>query len=78
MVPQTYHDFLPFSAAAIFRANLTEGSQGIDGVERDASDNRQALEKAMGATIADRHALHRADRDESFKRVCAELNLLPD
>ncbi len=77
LVPQTYHDFLPFSAAAIFRANLTEGSRGIDGVARDASDNRRTLEQAMGTTIADRHDLHRRDRDESLRRVCAELNLLP-
>ena len=77
LVPQTYHDFLPFSAAAIFRANLTEGSRGIDSVKRDASDNRRILEGAMGTAIADRHALHRSDRDESLRRVYAELNLQP-
>ncbi len=77
LVPQTYHDFLPFSAAAIFRANLTEGSQGIGGAGQDASENRWLLEKAMGKTIADRHDLHRHDREESLRRVCAELNLLP-
>ena len=77
LVPQTYHDFLPFSAAAIFRANLTEGSRGIDAAGRDPSDNRQRLEKAMGTTVADRHDLHRRDREESLRHVCAELNLLP-
>ncbi len=77
LVPQTYHDFLPFSAAAIFRANMTEGTRGTSDVGQDASDNRRRLEAAMGTAIADRHDLHRRDRDESFRRVCAELNLLP-
>ena len=75
LAPQTYHDFLPFSAAAIFRANLTDGSQGIGGNGQDASDNRRRLEEAMGTTVADRHALHRRDREESLQRACAELNV---
>ena len=77
LIPQTYHDFLPFSAAAIFRANLTDGSQGIRNAGQDASDNRRRLEHAMGTTIATRHDLHQRDRDESLRRVCAELNLTP-
>ena len=77
LVPQTYHDFLPFSAAAIFRANLTEGSKGIAAAEQDTSDNRRLLERAMGTKIADRHDLHRRERDQSLRRVCAELSLLP-
>ena len=77
LVPQTYHDFLPFSAAAIFRANLTEGSQGIGGSGRDASDNKRLLEEAMGVAITDRHVLHRRDQDGSRRQVYAELNLLP-
>ncbi len=77
LVPQTYHDFLPFSAAAIFRANLTEGSRGLGGVEQDASDNKRKLEQAMGTTIANRHDLHRRDQEESLRQVCVELNLQP-
>ena len=75
IVPQTYHDFLPFSAAAIFRANSTEGVQGIPDVDRTASGNKRALEDAMGTAVTSRHDLHRRDREESLRRVCAELGL---
>ena len=74
IVPQTYHDFLPFSAAAIFRANSTEGVQGIADAEPTASDNRRRLEDAMGVAITDRHDPHRRDQDQSLREVLARLN----
>ena len=74
LVPQTYHDFLPFSAAAIFRANLTEGVEGTGGSDRAATDNQRLLEEAMGTAIISRHDLHRRDRDGSLREVLAELN----
>ena len=75
LVPQTYHDFLPFSAAAIFRANLTEGTQGIGVSEQGLSDNRRMLEQAMGVAITDRHDLHSGERDQSLQQVCARLKV---
>ena len=75
LVPQTYHDFLPFSAAAIFRANSTDGIEGIAESKSDASNNKRMLEEAMGTTIANRHDLHRREQKESLERVLAELKL---
>ncbi len=77
LVPQTYHDFLPFSAAAIFRANLTEGTEGTAGSGQAATDNQRQLEEAMGRAIISRHDLHRRDRDRSLAEALAELNGVP-
>ena len=70
LVPQTYNDFLPFSAAAIFTANLTTGTEGIgEASQAAASRNRAALEKAIGTPILSRHHLHREETDESLRQV---------
>lgn len=77
IVPQPYHDFLPFSAAAIFRANSTEGTQGIDNSHKDASNNKKALEKAMGVLITSRHDIHQREQAESVRQVYDELKIVP-
>lgn len=76
LIPQTYHDFLPFSAAAIFRANSTDGIEGIAESKRDASNNKRALEEAMGTKIGNRHELHQREQEKSLRRVHAELGRL--
>ena len=75
--PQTYDDFLPFSAAAIFAANLTTGTEGIsNGRENAPAENKLALEAAMGTTIRSRHDLHRRDQERSLQRIYRELGLV--
>lgn len=54
-VPVTYEDFLPVSAAGIFRSNL-----GEDGEAKalKAESNQAAFEKALGAPVHDMFALY--------------------
>lgn len=52
--PITYEDFLPVSAAGIFRSNLGDG----DNASYVGSANRDAFEAALGATVTDELALY--------------------
>jgi len=62
--PIVYEDFLPVSAAGIFRSNL-------GGSEADAfasGPNRQAFEDALGAPVRDEFALYAAVEQASIRR----------
>lgn len=52
--PQIYEDFLPVSAAGIFRSNL--GKEARD--EYSAASNKEGFEKALGAKVQDEFALY--------------------
>jgi uncharacterized glyoxalase superfamily metalloenzyme YdcJ len=60
--PITYEDFLPASAAGIFRSNLNENGQGVF-VEQA---NRKAFEEALGVTVIDELGLY-AETEGSSK-----------
>jgi uncharacterized glyoxalase superfamily metalloenzyme YdcJ len=61
--PQTYEDFLPVSAAGIFRSNL--GGAVRDGYAQ--AGNKEALEQALGEPILDEIALYSASQEESLR-----------
>ena len=72
--PVVYEDFLPRSAAGIFRSNLTEDgtadAQAV-GVVRDA----EWLSGALGRAVRDPMALYAAQVEGSWGRTLAELGL---
>ncbi|MBZ9557936.1 MULTISPECIES: VOC family protein [unclassified Modicisalibacter] len=62
--PITYEDFLPVSAAGIFRSNLGDGThEGYTG-----NANREAFEAALGAPVTDELALY-AEREKTSWRA---------
>ena len=65
----TYEDFLPVSAAGIFRSNLASAGGATFGEGAD----RQAFENALGATILDDFALYERAENAS---LAATLNSL--
>lgn len=68
-MPITYEDFLPVSAAGIFRSNLGDDpaaqSHAADGADR------LAFEQALGGQVLDEMALYAADEAESLQAVLA-------
>jgi uncharacterized glyoxalase superfamily metalloenzyme YdcJ len=73
--PVVYEDFLPRSAAGIFRSNLTDDGRTdatAGGVERDA----EWLAGALGREVHDPMALYAAQVDASWKTVRATLGVL--
>jgi len=58
-VPLTYEDFLPVSAAGIFRSNLDEGASG-----ELTSGSQAAFEQALGLAVADMQALYAQQADQ--------------
>ena len=65
--PVVYEDFLPVSAAGIFRSNL--GDAGPQGPR--AAPDRPGFEAALGAPVADGMALHLAAERRSCDSVLA-------
>jgi uncharacterized glyoxalase superfamily metalloenzyme YdcJ len=69
--PITYEDFLPVSAAGIFKSNLDEKSGSID-----KEDPNQALfEESLGQAVRDPFALYQAEEDASIREVLEALGL---
>ena len=72
--PVVYEDFLPRSAAGIFRSNLAEDGTAdaqATGVVRDAD----WLAGALGRAVRDPMALYAAQVEASWDRTLAELGL---
>lgn len=69
--PQVYEDFLPVSAAGIFRSNLNEQQK------QDVSHNpQQALfEKQLGAEVHDQFALYEKVQQESLSLALKGVSL---
>jgi uncharacterized glyoxalase superfamily metalloenzyme YdcJ len=71
--PITYEDFLPVSAAGIFRSNL--------GVSRDAKTlaraSRAVFEEALGAVVIDAATLYEAAEAASLAESLDALQLSP-
>ncbi|MGE0094144.1 MAG: VOC family protein [Alphaproteobacteria bacterium] len=70
--PIVYEDFLPVSAAGIFRSNLGQGGNGAF----QANPNKAAFEEALGAPVLDEFALYAQMERASIKR-CLETLLPP-
>ncbi|SPJ32848.1 2-oxoadipate dioxygenase/decarboxylase HglS [Kushneria phyllosphaerae] len=72
--PITYEDFLPVSAAGIFRSNL-----GDNGPQHyAATDSRADFEAALGATVEDEFALYEQRSERSLSACLAQLGLASD
>lgn len=65
--PITYEDFLPVSAAGIFRSNLGD-SPAAHGALR-AAPNQAAFEQALGAAVLDEFSLYDAQQEHSLERL---------
>jgi uncharacterized glyoxalase superfamily metalloenzyme YdcJ len=65
-MPITYEDFLPVSAAGIFRSNL-----GADGAPPPsiAAGDRGALEAAIGGPVLDEFAWYEAEQERSLAKA---------
>lgn len=69
--PITYEDFLPVSAAGIFKSNLDEQSGSI-AVE---DPNQAMFENALGQSVRDPFALYRQEEEESIRLVNKQLQV---
>jgi uncharacterized glyoxalase superfamily metalloenzyme YdcJ len=72
--PVVYEDFLPRSAAGIFRSNLSEdgtADSSAAGVERDV----EWLSGALGRAVHDPMALYASQVEASWERTLADLGL---
>jgi uncharacterized glyoxalase superfamily metalloenzyme YdcJ len=67
--PLVYEDFLPISAAGIFRSNL--GSEGA--AHYAAGGNREALEAALGTSVMNEFTLYEAAQTDSLEQCRGEL-----
>ncbi|WP_298585358.1 2-oxoadipate dioxygenase/decarboxylase family protein [uncultured Kocuria sp.] len=70
--PIVYEDFLPRSAAGIFRSNLTD--EGFrDDAQRGTDYDLTVLSDVVGRPVADPHDLYRRQQDASVARLREEL-----
>jgi uncharacterized glyoxalase superfamily metalloenzyme YdcJ len=72
--PVIYEDFLPVSAAGVFRSNLGGTEQG----SHSAPAAQAAFEDALGANVADPFTLYEAIEASSIASVRAALGALAD
>lgn len=70
--PILYEDFLPISAAGIFRSNLRESTSGLS----VGLPHQRALEEALGRPIADEHELY-AELERRSRADCVRILGLP-
>jgi uncharacterized glyoxalase superfamily metalloenzyme YdcJ len=70
--PVPYHDFLPFSAAGIFKSNGVEGSK-VD--PKLTEDRKGELERAIGQPILDSFAMYAAVEARSILSTTKELGV---
>ncbi len=71
--PIAYEDFLPVSAAGIFRSNLAGAETGVVAAE----DDRLGFEEALGASVVDPQALYRETETASLDAALRTLGLEP-
>lgn len=65
-IPITYEDFLPVSAAGIFKANLDDKSGRL--TEKQSS-NQELFEQSLGGHVTDFHKLYQQEEDASIKHL---------
>ncbi|ATY65881.1 DUF1338 domain [Cordyceps militaris] len=73
--PITYEDFLPFSAAGIFRSNLSASSSDENLSIQNREPDRPGLERALGAPLLDVYEWYDGVQNASLEAVCRELKL---
>lgn len=73
-VPITYEDFLPFSAAGIFRSNLYSSSEE-NSCGFEPFEDRQGLEAALGCQIADSQYIYAELQRQSLEKCASTLGL---
>ena len=69
--PILYEDFLPVSAAGIFRSNLGDRTEG----EQRGHANRQSFEEALGCAVMDAQSLYAAIEAQSLTASLEALKL---
>ncbi|WIG18069.1 2-oxoadipate dioxygenase/decarboxylase [Kocuria rosea] len=70
--PIVYEDFLPRSAAGIFRSNLTD--EGFrDDAQRGTDYDLTVMSEIVGRPVADPHDLYRRQQDASVARLREQL-----
>ncbi len=74
-LPVTYEDFLPVSAAGIFKSNLVEGGKAELSPEQKQAAGRKDLEKALGCDIIDPFAIYEALQARSIKAAFSALDV---
>lgn len=67
--PLTYEDFLPVSAAGIFRSNLGDSDSGFSAVQAC----REEFIAALGGPIIDSHQLYSNEQAESLKQLASSV-----
>jgi uncharacterized glyoxalase superfamily metalloenzyme YdcJ len=72
--PVVYEDFLPRSAAGIFRSNLTSGAQTDTGSEGAPRDSRW-LAGVLERPVHDPQALYRDQVERSVRRAAESLGI---
>lgn len=71
--PITYEDFLPVSAAGIFKSNLDEKSGSID----KEDPNQAMFEESLGRPVLDPFALYQEEEERTIREVLSGLGLRP-
>lgn len=71
--PITYEDFLPLSAAGIFKSNLGDGDVQASSKEEDGGV--ELLEEALGCRVKDQLELYRMLQEESIGECARELRV---
>lgn len=74
-VPITYEDFLPFSAAGIFRSNLSASSSNEDLSIQKPGPDQTGLEKALRIPLLDIYEWYGGVQKSSLEDVSKELDL---
>ncbi|OAA51210.1 DUF1338 domain protein [Beauveria brongniartii RCEF 3172] len=74
-VPITYEDFLPFSAAGIFRSNLSASSSDEDIGARKGGPDQAGLEAALGAPLLDVYEWYDGVQKASLEAVGRALEM---
>lgn len=79
--PLTYEDFLPVSAAGIFRSNLSASmvtaavTQADSHEQRLTTDNKAHFEQALGTTVCDEMQLYAEMERRSLQQCAMELGI---
>lgn len=76
--PITYEDFLPFSAAGIFKSNVTGDLADEDKIQKALSDIKpglEALESSLGCKVRDEFLLYEELQRNSIRDCEKELGL---
>jgi uncharacterized glyoxalase superfamily metalloenzyme YdcJ len=74
ITPMTYEDFLPISAAGIFKSNIVEGgfTKAENGLELSTQND---IEEALGTKIIDPQTIYQEESKKSLQQSLEELGI---